>query len=149
MSKNNEVGRVGQRRYGGVFYEEFLHELRGHKGIKVYREMSDNDDIIGAFLFSIKMLVRQADWNIQLAGNTQKDKDAQVFVQSCMHDMQETWTDTVSEILSFLTYGWSAHEIVYKRRNGRSRDVRCNSKFSDNLIGWQKLPIRSQDSLYQ
>lgn len=33
-----------------------------------------------------------------------------------MHDMQDTWTDTISEILSFLTYGWSFHEIVYKRR---------------------------------
>lgn len=26
---NKEIGRIGQRRYGGTIYEEFLHELRG------------------------------------------------------------------------------------------------------------------------
>ena len=30
MSK--EIGRIGQRRYGGVIYEEFLPELRGSRG---------------------------------------------------------------------------------------------------------------------
>ena len=32
---------------------------------------------------------------------------------------------------------------------GRNRDVRLGSKHSDGLIGWQKLPIRAQDTLYQ
>ena len=35
---NKEIGRIGQRRYGGTIYEEFLHELRGTRGIEVYRE---------------------------------------------------------------------------------------------------------------
>lgn len=30
---NKEIGRIGQRRYGGTIYEEFLHELRGTRGI--------------------------------------------------------------------------------------------------------------------
>lgn len=66
-----------------------------------------------------------------------------------MDDMQSTWTDTISEILSFLVYGWSLHEIVYKRRMGKTRSPRTKSKYSDGLIGWQKLPIRSQDTLYK
>lgn len=40
-----------------------------------------------------------------------------------MNDMQDTWSDTISEILSFLTYGWSYHEIVYKVRAGRKRTL--------------------------
>lgn len=115
---NKEIGRIGQRRYGGTIYEEFLHELRGTRGIEVYREMSENDDVVGAILFAIEMLVRQCDWNVEPGGDTAKDKEAAEFVESCMHDMQDTWTDTISEILSFLTYGWSFHEIVYKRRIG-------------------------------
>ena len=115
---NKEIGRIGQRRYGGTIYEEFLHELRGTRGIEVYREMSENDDVVGAILFAIEMLVRQCDWNVEPGGDTAKDKEAAEFVESCMHDMQDTWTDTISEILSFLTYGWSFHEIVYKRRMG-------------------------------
>ena len=48
-----------------------------------------------------------------------------------MNDMQDTWIDTISEILSFLTYGWSFHEIVYKRRMGNTKDPRTKSKYND------------------
>ncbi len=148
-NSSKEIGRIGQRRYGGTIYEEFLHELRGKRGIEVYREMSENDDIVGAILFSIEMLIRQTKWNIQPGGVSAKDREAAEFVESCMDDMQDTWIDTVSEILSFITYGWSFHEIVYKRRMGRSRSPHTRSKYNDGLIGWQKLPIRGQETLYQ
>ena len=149
MKFDKEYGRVGANRYGGSFFEEFLPELRGADGIKIYKEMSDNDDMIGSVLFAIKMLIRQASWTVQPQGTTAADKKAAEFVQSCLHDMSSTWTDTLSEILSFLTYGWSVHEIVYKRRMGRKRDPRLESKFDDGYIGWQKLPIRAQESLYE
>ena len=149
MAGNKEIGRIGQRRYGGTLYEEFLPELRGKRGVEVYREMSENDDIVGAILFAIEMLVRQCDWNVEPGGDTAKDKEAAEFVETCMNDMQDTWIDTISEILSFLTYGWSFHEIVYKRRMGKTKDQRTKSKYSDGLIGWRKLPIRAQETLYQ
>ena len=146
---NEEIGRIGQRRYGGVFYEEFLPQLRGRKGIEVYHEMAENDDIVGAILFSIEMLIRQSDWSIEPGGTSSIDKEAAEFVESCMNDMEETWSDTISEVLSFLTDGWSLHEIVYKRRMGRTKDPRTRSKYNDGLIGWRKLPIRSQETLYK
>lgn len=144
-----EIGRIGQRRFGGIVYEEFLPELRGSRGVEIYREMSDNDDVVGAILYAIEMLVRQTKWNVEPGGSTAKDKEAAEFVESCMDDMQNTWVDTISEILSFLTYGWSYHEIVYKRRMGNTADTRTRSKYSDGLIGWAKLPIRAQETLYQ
>lgn len=152
MSKN-EIGRIGQYRYGtasegSVFFEEFLPELRGIKGVQVFNEMSENDETVGAILFAIEMLMRQAEFHVDPAGNTQKDKEAAEFVESCMNDMDRTWADTFSEILSFLTYGWSYHEIVYKRRVGKTGSPITNSKYTDGLIGWRKLPIRSQDTLY-
>lgn len=41
MARTDEIGRIGQKRYGGTFYEEFLRELRGKKGIETYREMAE------------------------------------------------------------------------------------------------------------
>lgn len=149
MARTDEIGRIGQKRYGGTFYEEFLRELRGKKGIETYREMAENDDTIGAILFAVEMLIRQASWTVEPGGDTAKDKEAAQFVEECMNDMQDTWTDTISEILSFLTYGWSFHEIVYKRRMGKTSDPKTRSKYSDGLIGWRKLPIRAQETLYQ
>lgn len=144
-----ELGRLGQRRWGGAFYEEFLPELRGRRGMEAYREMLDNDDIIGAIMYAIELLIRQVDWDVAPGGPTEADRAAADFVRECMDDMSDTWTDTVSEILSFLPYGWSAHEIVYKRRCGISRNPQLNSKYTDGLVAWQKLPIRAQETLYQ
>ena len=61
-TRKGEVGRIGQKRYGGVFYEEFLPELRGRRGMAAYSEMAANDDLVGAILYAIKMLIRQVDW---------------------------------------------------------------------------------------
>lgn len=151
--KKNEIGRIGQYRFdtareGSVFFEEFLPELRGIRGIQVFQEMAENDETVGAILFAIEMLMRQVDIHIEPAGNKDIDKEAAEFVESCMNDMDRTWADTFSEILSFLTYGWSYHEIVYKRRVGKTGSPITNSKYTDGLIGWRKLPIRSQDTLY-
>lgn len=141
-------GRIGQYRYGGVFYEDYLPELRGAKGVEVYKEM-ENDEIVSAILFAIEMLMRQTTFSMEQAGEAEADKRAAQFVEECMHDMQDSWTSTLSEILSFLTFGWSYHEIVYKRRMGHTRNPKTNSKYEDGLIGWRKLPIRSQETLYE
>ena len=46
-----EIGGTGLRRTGGTVYEEFLVALRGRRGAKVYREMSENDPVIGSILY--------------------------------------------------------------------------------------------------
>lgn len=142
-----EIGRVGQKRFAGVFYEEFLPELSGTRGIEAYKEMANNDEVVFAMLYAIEMMLRQTKFNFEPAGTKDVDTEAAQFVEDCLNDMQYTWQDTLSEILSFLTYGWSYHEIVYKRRKGRSKDPRYASKFDDGLIGWRKFPIRAQDTL--
>lgn len=144
-----EYGRTGIRQYAGVLYEEYERNLQGRKGMEVYTEMSESDSVIGAMLFAVGMLLRQAEWSVDPGGDKEVDKEAAEFVKSCMDDMSSTWQDTISEIMSFITYGWSWHEIVYKRRMGQNSDPRLNSKYDDGLIGWRKLPIRSQETLWR
>ena len=149
MAIKGEIGRIGQYRYGGIIYEEYLKELQGQKGVEVFKEMAENDDTIGAILFVIEMLMRQCTFSVEPSGDTAKDKEAAEFIEQCMNDMQNSWGETMAEIVSFLTYGWSYHEIVYKRRVGKTSDPRTSSKYDDGLIGWRKLPIRSQDTLWE
>ena len=151
MSK--EIGRIGQHRYGihgnnSIFMEEFLPELQGIRGVQTYTEMVDNDATIGGVWFAIEMLMRNADFQVEPGGKSAKDKEAAEFVESCLNDMEETWPEFLSECLSFLIYGWSYHEIVYKRRMGKTNSPITNSKYSDGLVGWRKLPIRAQDTLF-
>ena len=64
-----------------------------------------------------------------------------------MDDMDRPWTEFLSEVLTMLIYGWSLHEIVYKIRGGPFREI--SSQYSDGKIGWRRLPIRGQDSLFR
>ncbi|MBC7340901.1 MAG: hypothetical protein H5U02_00345 [Clostridia bacterium] len=142
-----EIGVTGLQRWGGLVYEEHLLDLGGPRAVKVYKQMRDDDPIIGAILFAIKMLCRQASWRVEPGGSKQADLEAADFLESCMYDMSQSWHDTVTEILSMLVFGWSYHEIVYKRREGASRDPTRKSKYNDGRIGWRKIPIRAQETL--
>ena len=141
------VGRSGLNRWQGFISEEYVKELQGKKGIQSYKEMSDNDSVIGSVLLAIKLLIRQASWTVTPGGNKPKDKEAAEFVESCMDDMTGTWSDLISEILSFLVFGFSVHEIVYKRRLGKNKDGAKDSKYDDGLIAWRKLGIRAQETV--
>ena len=144
-----ETGRTGLTRFGGWVHEEWLRELQGQRGIKIYKEMRDNDPVIGAILFALKMLIRQASWRVEAAGKTNADTEAKDFLDSCLYDMSQSWHDTITEILSMLVFGWSYHELVYKQRMGDSRDSTRRSKHKDGRIGWRKIPIRAQETLWE
>ena len=151
-ASRHEIGRIGQQRFGihgneSIFMEEFLPQLQGDKAVQTYTEMLDNDATIGGVWFAIEMLMRNTDFQIEPGGESAIDKEAADFVESCMYDMEETWPEFLSECLSFLPYGWSYHEIVYKRRMGKTNSPLTNSKYNDGLVGWRKLPIRAQDTL--
>ncbi|MFZ8876975.1 MAG: phage portal protein family protein [Ilumatobacteraceae bacterium] len=142
-----EVGSAGLSVNAGQITEDFLRQLQGRGGMAIYREMAENHPVIGATLASIEMLFRSVDWTVQPAdSDDQAAIDEAEFVASCMSDMSTSWEDFISSVLGFLVYGYSLHEIVYKRRNGLTDDG-TSSKFDDGRIGWRKLPVRAQDTI--
>jgi hypothetical protein len=147
VSPLTEIGATGVKRAAGMIDEEFLPALRGRKAIKVFREMAMNDPIIGAMLFSIEKLIRQVEWTVVGDDQSPESSDAVQFVEECMEDMSHTWDDMISEILSMLVYGFSWHEIVYKKRVGPlEKDPKKRSRYTDGRIGWRKIPIRAQET---
>ena len=173
------VGAEGLESSGGTITEEWKPELQSGQAIKVYREMSDNDAIVGAILSAIQMLIRQVEWRadpaaqdgeeisddedtppddeepedieeaeLQKADDSRQAEENALFLKQVMHDMETTWAELISEILSMLAYGWSYHEIVYKTRGGPDAEEGSErSQYSDGKLGWRKLPIRAQDTL--
>lgn len=143
-----ELGQTGLRRTSGYVNEEFLPQLRGRKAVQVYREMSENDPIVGALLYAVDRLLRQVDWRVEPADSTAEQKQAAEFVEECMEDMSHTWDDMLTEICTMLPYGFSWHEIVYKKRVGPwETDAKKRSKYTDQRIGWRKIPIRAQETM--
>lgn len=134
MAEMVEIGVAGLRHDGGFVREEVLRELQGERWRKTLKNMIDNDPIVGAELFAIEMMIRKVTWQMKAASPSPAHRAAADFVQECLNDMALTWTDTLTEILSFIPWGWAFTETVYKRRD-------------DGKIGWKKWAIRGQDTL--
>lgn len=144
----SEVGVSGLWQFSGYTNEERLLQLQGIRGQKIFRQMSENDPTIGAFLYAIEFLLRNVAVRVEPASDSPEDIEYAEFVTSCMGDMSHTFESTISEILSMCVFGWSGLEIVYKRRLGpEGDDPTTRSNYDDGYIGWRKLPIRSQESL--
>jgi len=130
-----EVGKSGLRWSYGQVSEEFLVELQGKRGIAIYREMSDNDPIIGGCLHAIRQILKEIRWSVKSADPNAKELDADAqFLETCMRSMTHTWLDFITESMSMFIYGWAIFEQVYRRRD-------------DGKVVWKKLPLRSQSSL--
>jgi hypothetical protein len=143
-----ELGVTGLKRVSGYVDEEFLPALRGRKAVRIYREMACNDSMVGSLLFTIDKLLREVEWKVLPADQTPDNAEAQEFLESCMEDMSHSWDDFIGEVLSMVPYGWSWHEIVYKKRMGPwQKDPKKRSKHDDGKIGWRKMPIRAQETL--
>ena len=157
MSENEKIdydfldvlGSTGLNRQAGMIDEEWLRALQGDKGRKIFTEMRDNDPVVGAILYAIKTLVRQTKSQINTAGDNPVAKEYADFVEGCIEDMSVTWPDFLAEVLSFLPYGWSYFEILYKMRRGYNEDPKLSSAYNDGRVGWRKFAVRAQDTLFK
>lgn len=129
-----EVGRTGIKHNFGNMDEEFLSELSGSSGTRTYREMRDNDPIIGAFMHAINQIFREARWDVRSPkGGSTKDEN---FLRDAMYSMEHSWNDFISDAITLTVYGWSWFEQVFQKEKSGN-------------ITWRKLAFRSQQSLEQ
>lgn len=144
-----EMSTVGLRISDGRIYEESRLELAWPESNFTYKKMMYDATIQSAHN-AIKSMIRRIKWNVKSGDSedSSTEVDDQVkFIKQCMDDMEHSWSDFINEVLSILIYGHSVHEKVFKVRKGR--EGKYHSKYNDQKIGWAKLPIRSQDTIYR
>lgn len=140
------VGSSGLRQFGGIVQEEFLKELQGERGAKVYREMADNDASIGAVLYAVQMLIRAAKWSFQAASETPEGEAGADFMTSVIDGMDRPFTDVITEIATMFTFGYAPMEITLKRRDGALNSEGMATS-DDGMVGVADLALRQQTTL--
>jgi len=132
-------------RNGTLKADELQAELRGKRAIRKYREMRDNDATIGASLYAVEQMLRDVPFTIQPVDDSEEAINMASFVESVLEDMDHSLDDHISEAISYLTFGFAAFEVVYKRRVGpyQTNPKKC-SKHTDGYIGIRKLASRAQ-----
>lgn len=142
------IGSPGLKAFAGRISEEWDPALKGSQAIRLYREMADSEPVLGAVMTVITGLLQQVEIMVAPADETPLAQEAARFLEECLEDMESTWEDFLAEALSMLPYGWAYFEQVFKYRRGDlPREVGPGSRYSDNRLGWNKIEIRSQDSL--
>lgn len=140
--KLSETGYLGLNMFGGVTRDEIKSELNFPSSLTTYKQMSYHSAINSALtLFS--NIIAKATWSVRPPVDATEEEINQCkIIESMMQDMDMTWNELINDILSMNTYGFSVHEKVYRRRlisNGSMHD--------DGLIGWKRIPIRSQETI--
>lgn len=143
-----EIGVSGLQRTSGFVYEEFLRDLQGPQGTRIFREMTDNDPIVGAVLFAVEQVIMSSTHTWEPANDSDPAQRVAYFFRDAETDMSHTFSSMMSEVLTFLPHGWSYLETVYKLRQGPDqKDPKLRSRFSDGLFGWRKIGLRAQETL--
>lgn len=141
------VGVSGVVEVGGLLVSsDYDQAWKGVKRDSTIQQML-NDPLIGAVLMGVEMLVRRVDWRVDAADESAEAEAAAAFVRDCLDDMAGNWPgDTLAKILTYLGWGWSCLELVYKRRAGP--DGTPPSRFSDGKVGWHRWALRPQITRY-
>lgn len=140
--KLGEAGFIGTNMFAGVSNEEIKKELNFPYSIRTYKQMSYHSAINAAFTL-YEVMIDKANWKVNAPINaTAEELEQTEFIRTCMLDMEHSWRDFIKDALSMEVYGFSVHEKVFRKRYTSN-----GSLYNDGLIGWKKLPIRSQESI--
>lgn len=143
-----ERGISGLKRVGGLLQEEYNPRLKGQKWIRTVTEMRNDADLAAA-MNAIEFLIRQAPMEVKPKADDKRPEAHRVAerIEQARGDMEHTWGELLSEMLTAIAYGFAPFEPVYKICRGDSRHAELRSKYDDGFIGWRKIALRSQDSL--
>lgn len=123
----------------GFLTEEFLPELRVPFGLRQYRELAENVDLIGGILLAMTMLVRSVEWRIDPANDSGKAAEQAEWLKTVlMEECRRPFTDIIEEIFEpMLVFGFKLMEPVYAKRE------------ADGSIGLLDIAPRSPETTWR
>lgn len=143
-----ELGTSGLHRNRWNIDEEWHRELRGFRAQLIFREMSDNEACLGAIFRLFQLLALHAKWSFESADDRAESRFWAEFANQCIDDMDISWRQVLTEMVSVARTGFYYGELIYKIRRGESADFRYRSNYADGLIGWRKISNRGAQTVF-
>ena len=97
---------------GFIAQEEYNARLQGRTGLLKYDEMRKSDGTVRWSLQVIKLPIRAAEWRIQEASDSPKDKQIADFVTYNLFE-RLSWTSILREMMTYLDFGFYVGEKSY------------------------------------
>jgi len=131
-ARKKEQGVPGVRQNFGYINDEWDKRLRSVRNRRDTIQQMLDDATITASLKAIDALARSTEDNLKPADGA--PPEVHELVSEEFEAMEGAWGDKLSEILSFIPYGFSLFEIVHRLR-------------PDGRIGWAKWAPRGQETI--
>ena len=137
-----ESGFIALKTTNGYIIQAPTRVFRYPEMLAVVDEMRNNPTI-AACMTAYRVLMSRAEWYIESpVGATPEQIERGKFVQSCMDDMDDSWSSTVSNWFDYMEYGSHVSEKVFRRRLYKN-----GSSYNDGLVGIKKIAPRSRSSI--
>lgn len=123
-----EVGTTGVENFSGYYSEEYLSRLRGPQAADIWDQMRRSDPKIKMVLSAVKNPIKGAQWSVQPGDEGDNFKlHAELIEQILFKDLHQNWTQQLSEILTYLDFGFSVFEVIHKVVHSHSKFGSYNS----------------------
>lgn len=96
-------GKSGTEILSGMIQEEYNTDLQFPDSVKIYDEMRKSDATVAAVLKALKNPLLSAEWDIQAAGEADRDKEVAAFVDKNVFQNQN-FQDWLRQALSYLDF---------------------------------------------
>lgn len=140
--RNSEIGITGLKKANKRIIDEANRAFQFPAYLKLLDEMRNNPTV-GAGLNIYRMMLGKVEWTVEPPlGASDVQKDRAKFIASLMDDMEHSWASFLTEVETYLEFGFCVSEKVFRRRLKQN-----GSKYNDGRVGIRKLPIRSQATI--
>lgn len=131
------LGSSGTELFSGYFSEEYLQNLRGRKGAKVWDEIRRSESQVAMLLNAVMNPIKAGTWEFEAPAipDGEKHKD---FINYNAKECID-WETHLHEALTLLAFGYSVFEIIHAA-------VFNNPKFG-TFTGLKALAFRSQKTI--
>jgi len=132
------LGSSGTELFSGYFSEEYLQQLRGRRGAKVFDEIRRSETQVSMLLNSIMNPIKSGVWNIEEETSVEGSEKHKELIEFILKDSIDFDT-FLHEALTFIIYGYSVFEIV--------NNVVFNHKKYGTFNGLKSIAYRSQKTI--
>ena len=114
--------------------DEFLRDLEGTKGRRVYREMRDNDPIIGSIMTAISLTMTSARWRVVSPIDNEEDEQ---FIKSALFNQRFGFNTFIQSFSDVLLFGFGVYEVILKKDDlGRYTLKQLAPRLQETIYEW-------------
>lgn len=123
----------------GMIQEEARRELRFPQAAKIYKQMTLDANIASALAIT-EAMISQVKWNVKAprSAPSEESKRAEMLDYNLLV-MERPFSEYISEILSYLVYGFHLSEKMYEKKSTPVGD----------FVGWKNFVTISQDTVWE